>query len=287
MIHSGGSTVVRDEAWSWPVDVQRTSGRNASLSPGLIETPPPSRHGSCSREAIAARMSTMQCPGCAAQMTALTLDGHLGTKVELDLCPACQVIWFDHRESLRLSPGATLQLFRTIAERKQMSPPPLKDPLKCPRCDLRLLLTNDRQRNTPFRYRRCAREHGRLITFFDFLREKDFVRPLSAQQLVELRAHEQMVNCSNCGAPIDLAHASACAHCSTPLSMLDLNQIGAMAEHLRQAEEASKTIDPHLPDRVAHEHALFQALRAEAAAARPQTNGLVEMGLRALSDWFT
>jgi hypothetical protein len=223
-------------------------------------------------------------------MTALTLDGHLGTKVDLDLCAACQVIWFDHRESLRLSPGATLSLFRTIGERKQSSPPPLVDPLKCPRCELRLLVTNDRQRNTPFRYRRCAREHGRLITFFDFLREKDFVRPLSARQLAELRVNVQTINCSNCGAPIDLTHASACAHCSTPLSMLDLNQIEAMAAHLRQADEASRTIDPTLPERMTREKeavdSLFEALRADAAGARPASAGLVEMGMRLISKLF-
>jgi endogenous inhibitor of DNA gyrase (YacG/DUF329 family) len=177
-------------------------------------------------------------------------------------------------------------VFRTIGEHKQTSPPPLHDPLKCPRCELRLLLTNDRQRNTPFRYRRCPREHGRLITFFDFLREKDFIRPLSPQQLVELRSHVQMVNCSNCGAPIDLAHQSVCAHCSTPLSMLDLSQIATMAEHLHKADEASRTIDPDLHGRLARDHALFEALRAEAAAGRTEPNGLVEIGLRALTDWL-
>jgi len=223
-------------------------------------------------------------------MTALTLDGHLGTKVELDLCAACQVIWFDRLESLRLSPGATLSLFRTIGERKQTSPPPLGDPLKCPRCDLRLLLTNDRQRNTPFRYRRCAREHGRLITFFDFLREKDFVRPLSARQIADLRASVQSVNCSNCGAPIDLTLASACAHCSTPLSMLDLNQIEVMAAHLRRADEASRTIDPMLPERMKREkeavESLFAALRADEGGSLPGSTGLVEMGLRLFSNWL-
>jgi len=223
-------------------------------------------------------------------MTALTLDGHLGTKVELDLCAACQVIWFDRLESLRLSPGATLSLFRTIGERKQTSPPPLGDPMKCPRCELRLLLTNDRQRNTPFRYRRCAREHGRLITFFDFLREKDFVRPLSARQIADLRASVQTVNCSNCGAPIDLTLASACAHCSTPLSMLDLNQIEVMAAHLRRADEASRTIDPMLPERMKREkeavESLFAALRADEGGALPGSTGLVEMGLRLFSNWL-
>ena len=223
-------------------------------------------------------------------MTALNLDGHLGTKVDLDLCAGCQVIWFDHLESLRLSPGATLSLFRMIGKRKQVTPPALPDPLKCPRCELRLLLTNDRQRNTPFRYRRCARGHGHLITFFDFLREKDFVRPLSSRQLADLRANVQMINCSNCGAPIDLTHASACAHCSTPLSMLDVNQIQAMAASLRQADEASRTIDPTLPERLTREKqavdSLFEALRADAAGALPASSGLVEMGLRLISNWF-
>ena len=232
----------------------------------------------------------MQCPGCRAAMDALTLDGHLGTKVALDLCPACQVIWFDSRESLRLSPGATLTLFRIIGARKQTSPRALHEPLKCPRCDLRLRLTHDRQRNTPFRYRRCARDHGRLITFFDFLREKDFVRPLSAQQLVDLRANVQSINCSNCGAPVDLTHAAECAHCRTPLSMLDLNQIDAMAAHLRRADEASHTIDPLLPEKMKREResaeALFAALRADATGARPPSSGLVEMGLQLISGWI-
>jgi hypothetical protein len=68
--------------------------------------------------------------------------------------------------------------------------------------------------------------------------------------------------------------------------MLDLNQINTMAEHLQKADQASRTIDPDLRGRLAGEQALFQALRAEAAAGRTESNGLVEMGLRALTDWL-
>ena len=232
----------------------------------------------------------MNCPGCAGAMTALTLDGHLGTKVDLDLCAPCQVIWFDHFESLRLAPGGVLRLFQVISDGTPRSAAPLALLLKCPRCELRLLLTNDRQRNTPFRYWRCAREHGRLTTFFDFLREKDFVRPLSPQQLAELRANVQMVNCSNCGAPIDLAGASACTHCGTPISMIDLKQIEAITAHLRQAVEASRTVDPMLPERLAREKsevdALFAALRNDSARARGNSFDLVEVGLRLISKWL-
>ena len=38
-------------------------------------------------------------------MTALTLDGHLGGKVEIDLCGACHAIWFDRFENLQLVSG--------------------------------------------------------------------------------------------------------------------------------------------------------------------------------------
>ena len=60
------------------------------------------------------------------------------------------------------------------------------------------------QRATRFSYLHCPNDHGRLTTFFDFLREKDFIRPLTAEQLQELRQNVQTVNCSNCGAPIDV-----------------------------------------------------------------------------------
>lgn len=229
----------------------------------------------------------MNCPSCAAAMDEPTLDGHLGAQVQIDLCPVCQVIWFDHLESLRLSPGATLRLFRLIGERRQLSPEPIKPPLRCPRCDLRLLLTHDRQRNTPFRYWRCGREHGRLITFFDFLREKDFIRPLSPRQLDELRQNVQQINCSNCGAPIDLTRASECGHCGTPISMLDLKQVQRTAEQLRAADEGPKTIDPTLPIRLAREKrevtALFDAMRTDGAWNRSATFGLVEAGLRIIA----
>src|SRR5688500_4784657 len=128
----------------------------------------------------------MVCPACGAAMASLTLDGHQGTRVDLDLCAPCHMIWFDRYESLRLMPGAVLQLFRLIGAAGH-STSPIPKQMTCPRCSTRLVKTNDRQRNTAFRYWRCAQEHGRLTTFFDFLREKDFIRPLSPPQIAELR----------------------------------------------------------------------------------------------------
>src|SRR5687767_851513 len=159
----------------------------------------------------------MICPGCANETTAHTLEGHLSRPIEVDACEACQAFWFDTTESPRLSPGSTLKLFSFIAGALPRRKGTIGRVLKCPRCRSQLLETQDMQRNTRFSYSRCPHGHGRFTTFFNFLREKDFVRPLSGAQIDELRLHVQTINCSNCGAPIDLAKASACGHCGSPL----------------------------------------------------------------------
>lgn len=228
-------------------------------------------------------------------MTPQALDSHLGTPVTIDVCRACQVFWFDARESLRLSPGATLKLFRLIGEcGASGSPPPAPSAASCPRCPSRLQRTHDRQRNTAFQYLKCPKEHGRLTSFMDFLREKDFVRPLSAAQIEELRRHVQQVHCSSCGAAIDLARQTACAHCGSPLSMLDLKQAGDLVAQLRAADTGpggGRAVDPALPmnlDRARREvttaFAAFE--RDDRWFADVSSIGLVNAGLGAVARWL-
>ena len=176
-------------------------------------------------------------------MQRLPLDGLYGTRLAIDLCRACQGFWFDTREHLQLSAAAILQLFEIIHDARG-SRTPLPTRLPCPRCGLRLLLTDDRQRATTFRYWRCAREHGRYITFVDFLREKDFVRELDPAQLVALKAQVRSVACSSCGAPIDLARDTVCSHCHAPLAMLDVERVGRVVDELRQTAERTAHPDP-------------------------------------------
>lgn len=181
-------------------------------------------------------------------MTTLTLEGHLGRSVVIDLCETCQAFWFDGYESLQLAPASILQLFRIIGDAATRAVRPLPDTATCPRCGRALRQVKDRQRQTTFEYRGCPHRHGRLISFFNFLREKDFIRPLSPAQVHELRQNVQTVNCSNCGAPVDLALGAACAHCGSPLSMLDVSQADALVAKLRaQAEAPAARVDPALP----------------------------------------
>ena len=176
-------------------------------------------------------------------MAALTLEGHLGRSVAIDLCPNCQAFWFDRYESLQLSAASVLELFKLIARAGPVKAALSRD-ATCPLCQRKLHAVKDLQRRTRFEYRDCLNHHGRLISFFNFLREKDFIRPLSPAQVDELRRNVHMVNCSNCGAPIDLAAGTACGHCGSPLSMLDVGQAEALVAALRAAGRG-----PHAPDR--------------------------------------
>jgi hypothetical protein len=233
----------------------------------------------------------MTCPRCGEAMTEETLDGHLGRPLVVDLCFPCQVFWFDTRESLRLSPASTLKLFRLIGERTTGRPTATAERARCPRCPSPLARTRDLQRTTRFEYLRCPNGHGRLTSFFNFLREKDFIRPLSADQLEALRANLQTLSCSNCGGPIDLAAGSACAHCGSPVSMLDMRQAERLVEQLRQADRPAQTVDPALPLRLTRTrhatHDAFDAFERDASWFSDVSNsGLVSAGLHAIARWL-
>jgi hypothetical protein len=181
-------------------------------------------------------------------MEEATFDAHLGRRTAIDICHVCHAFWFDAHESLTLTPGSTLKLFRIIGEKIARPQRSNADLAKCPRCKSRLRRTHDIQRTTKFEYLSCPHSHGRLTTFFDFLREKDFIRPLTPQQIEELRRNVGSVNCANCGAPVDVTGGATCGHCGTPLSMLDLKQAEKLVEQLQKAEDrAHQPVDPALP----------------------------------------
>ena len=234
----------------------------------------------------------MECPRCGAGMQEQRLDGHHGRSIVIDLCHPCQSFWFDARESLSLTPGSTLALFRTIGEHVARPAASRADLAKCPRCGARLRRTKDMQRATRFEYLRCPHGHGRFTTFFDFLREKNFIRPLTPEQIAELRRNIQNVNCSNCGGPIDLARGAGCSHCGSPLSMLDMQQAASLVAQLQAAEARSaQPVDPALPLELARARReveqAFAGLEGDAVWRRDATDsGLVAAGLSALARWL-
>jgi Zn-finger nucleic acid-binding protein len=232
----------------------------------------------------------MNCPNCTSEMTALTLDGHQGRPVAIDLCTACQAFWFDKYESLQLAPASTLKLMKLIGESESKGARQFSNTMRCTRCSQTLRPTQDMQRNTRFMYFRCEADHGRFIRFFEFLREKNFIRPLSPQQIEELRQNVQIVNCSSCGAPIDLSSGSVCAHCKSPVSMLDMKQPQELLAQLRRAAEP-KPIDPTLPLQLMKVRrdmdVLFPDKDSQSRRLHDETSDLVHACLASVARWLT
>jgi Zn-finger nucleic acid-binding protein len=175
------------------------------------------------------------------------LDGVYGRAVAIDACDACQGLWLDGFEALQLSPAGVLALVHMMDDPRGGARPPMIPVMQCPRCRMRLSPTQDRQRTTTFRYERCPAGHGRFITFHHFLRSRNFVRELSDEELRDLRSRVRSINCSNCGAPVDVARLSMCSYCQTPISTVEPGQIRAAIEELQQAADAREKVDPTLP----------------------------------------
>jgi hypothetical protein len=182
--------------------------------------------------------SAIECPSCAQPMCALALERHFGGSVAVDMCQSCALLWFDQLESARLAPAGVLTLFRAIHGAGTGERHGLPSRLPCPRCKERLQLTHDRQRATRFTYHRCPYGHGRLTPFFQFLREKDFVRPVSPAELERLKSAVQTVRCSGCGAAIDLATMTACRYCGASISILDPEAVSKTLRELASAKPA-------------------------------------------------
>lgn len=228
----------------------------------------------------------MTCPGCGATMSQRPFEEMYGRTVTIDVCGTCQGLWFDGTEMLQLSPGATLELFRTIAA----APPPrmgLSGAHRCPRCLARLTDAHDIQKTTRFFFERCARGHGRFMTFFQFLRAKGFVRSLSEAEIGQLKDAVRQINCSNCGAPLDIERRPSCGHCGTPVSIIDPAELEATARRLSEADAKRKTTDPTLPialavERLRTERA-FAAMDPSAWRETTRERGEVDLVLLGLS----
>lgn len=237
-------------------------------------------------------VSAAPCPNCQRPLESLQVSG-LYRALTIDACGPCQGFWFDGSESLQLSPEGTLELFALVHERHGQRQQPLADRLQCPRCGLRLSIVVDRQRDTKFQYYRCPRGDGRFMSFFHFLRARNFVRNLSPRELSELRAHIRQVNCSNCGAPVDLDGDVACRYCRAPVSMLDASQVEKTLLDLQAAADRRRQIDPALPLTLMRERLeaekVFAALppaRQAGGGAGTSASDLVDTGLGAVADWL-
>ena len=162
--------------------------------------------------------------------------------IEITACAPCNLFWFDKAESIRLRPKAVLELFQYIGK-TGTARKPLATSFRCPLCSTALAPTQDLQRTTRFTYWRCRNDHGRLITFHQFLREKNFIRPLPPADIARLAAQVKVIRCSGCGAPVDLARDTACGHCGAPIAALDPDALARTVGELEAAAAKTPAID--------------------------------------------
>jgi hypothetical protein len=202
------------------------------------------------------------------------LERHDRGAVNVELCFSCACIWFDHAASVELAPAAVISLFKEIHAHRATTRQALAGRMACPRCGDALVLSYDLCKSGRFSYYRCVRGDGRLTPFLQFLREKQFVRSLTPAEIGRVRVQVRQVNCSQCGAPVDLELATECKYCHAPLSLLDPDAVekavrmwsevqnrrnrsptpGAVTEALAQAQhgvtQRASSHAPHLKESV-------------------------------------
>ena len=165
-------------------------------------------------------------------------------EIELDLCFACQGIWFDEHESLQLAPAGVIDLFKLLHVHRDDLRQPMADTMRCPRCDERLIASQDRVKSGLFNYLRCVQQHGRFITFAQFMIEKGFVRQLNGAEIKQLSAQIGTLRCNGCGAPVDIRHQSACTHCRAPIAILDPAAVENALANFQQAAQGRPPTPP-------------------------------------------
>lgn len=207
--------------------------------------------------------------------------GAVVRSIEIGCCAPCTLLWFDESASVRLTPKAVLGLFQLIG-RVGAARNALAANFGCPRCQGTLTFTHDLQRTTRFTFWRCPNDHGQLITFNQFLAEKNFIRPPSADELAKLRATVRQVNCSQCGAPINLASDSACPHCGAPIALVDSDGVAKALHDLVAASATPPTANQDAA-RTALSDAQINALfDAERIREREGNHDLIAIGAAAI-----
>jgi hypothetical protein len=222
-------------------------------------------------------------------MTDWTLGNRLGGTVTIDVCASCQAFWFDEHKDLQLSPASTLELMKYIGEHSSSPKPGLPSSLLCPQCGTRLTLAHNMARNVHFIYWQCPSHHGHFMGFLEFLKEKNFIHPLSPNEIRQLRETVQTVNCSSCGASIDLQANSSCPYCHSPIAILDLKQQQQILAQLKEAAQP-KPENPTLPMKPALAKQQMSALFPEHDTQwweDARSGDLVQAGLNAVARWFS
>src|SRR5665213_3088400 len=130
----------------------------------------------------------VDCPNCHCAMASRSADVNsaIPHAASVASCASCNLFWFADGAIVGLTPQAVLTLFQFIGT-AGAAQNALQSAFTCPTCRHSLMFTHDLARNMRFTYWRCPTDHGQLITFGQFLAEKNMIRPPSPAELAQLR----------------------------------------------------------------------------------------------------
>lgn len=201
------------------------------------------------------------------------LPGQYDSRVELDFCFSCQGLWFDSLENLKLAPEGVAALFKDMHRHRGDAQAPLAERLQCPQCRAGLVQGFDLVRSGRYITHRCPQRHGRFSSFASFMIEKGFVRQLTRPEIADIAAKVGAINCSNCGAPVDLRKEDACSHCRSPLSLLDPQAVEKALQGYAKAAAPKPVSAAGVADALAS--MAIERSRAQRAATLPPPGGAV------------
>ena len=167
-------------------------------------------------------VDALRCGSCRQPMQRLTLAGHYGQRVELDICAPCHQIWFDAIESARLSGPALLDLLAAMAAAQVEPHHALEASVDCPRCRAALRPVHNRTRWGRTTQLECPQRHGTLQSFAQLLAEKGLVRPMAG--IDRAAEGDAAPTCLNCGAGLGTG-AATCSHCGTQSALFDVARL--------------------------------------------------------------
>ena len=195
---------------------------------------------------------------CGQAMRVLTLAGHYGRVVEVDVCKGCHLVWFDTVETARLAGPGLLDLINTMARAQQLPHQALRPELRCARCTGPVHTVHNQSRWGRSMQLECREhQHGAYQSFAQFLSEKGLTRPMNSADRARLLGRDGGLHCINCGGSLD-AQATACPWCRCVPAVIDIARL-------------ARALDPEgaTADQAVHQagtrHAALQCLACGAA----------------------
>ena len=209
----------------------------------------------------------LACGNCREPMQRLTLDGHYGRAVDLDLCRRCDLVWFDGSETAQLAGPGLLALIGAMAGSQVVAHEMLRSDPRCPRCRGTLAIVHNQSRWGRSTQLQCARRDGAYQSFAQFLGEKGLLRPMSRADRAALLQRGGRIDCVNCGGEI-AQDDERCRYCLSIPSLLDVAR-------LARALDPLDTIEPPAVYRTAAKQSALQCAACGVALAAGRDDRLL------------